>query len=52
MLRLPAMSENPREQSGLQLRLVHRFWTILSGIFAGFIVLKQVIQGFHMGRSV
>ena len=36
-----------RAQSGLLLGLVHRFWTILGGIFAGFIVLEQLIQGFH-----
>jgi hypothetical protein len=36
----------------LHLRLVHRFWRILGGIFAGFIVLKQLVQGFHSGNSV
>jgi hypothetical protein len=32
--------------------LVHRFWTILGGIFAGFIVLKKLGQGFHSRNSV
>ena len=31
-----------RSHSGLLLGLVHRFWTILCGIFAGFIVLEQL----------
>jgi hypothetical protein len=33
---------NRGAQSGLLLGLDHRFWTILGGILAGFIVLKQV----------
>ena len=43
---------NRRAQSGLHLGLVHRFWTILGGILAGFIVLEQVFQGFHLWDSV
>ena len=33
-------------------RCAHRFWTILGGILAGFIVLKQLFQGFHLWDSV
>ena len=43
---------NRRAQSGLLLGLVHRFWTILGGILAGFIVLEQVVQGFHLWDSI
>ena len=43
---------NRRAQSGLLLGLVRRFWTILGGILAGFIVLEQVFQGFHLGHSI
>ena len=38
---------NRRAHSGLHLRLVHCFWTILGGILAGFIILEQILQGFH-----
>ena len=41
-----------RAQSGLLLGLVHRFWTIVSGILAGFIVLEQLFQSFDLGYSV
>jgi hypothetical protein len=41
-----------RAQSGLLLGVVHRFWTILGGILAGFIVLKQVLEGFHLWHSI
>ena len=41
-----------RAQSGLLLGVVHRFWTILGGILAGFIVLKQLVQGFDSWHSV
>jgi hypothetical protein len=43
---------NRRAQSGLQLALVHLFWTILCGILAGFIVLKQLLEGFHLRHSI
>src|SRR5262245_1066622 len=43
---------NGRAQSGLQLGLVHRLWTILGGILAGFIVLEQVFYGLHLGHSI
>jgi hypothetical protein len=43
---------NRRAQSGLHLGLVHRFWTILGGILAGFIILKQLVQGFHSRHLV
>ena len=40
-----------RAQSGLQLGLVHRFWTIVGGIIAGF-VLEHLFQSFHLGHPV
>ena len=44
LLALPLLSffnePNRRAHSGLLLGLVHRFWTILGGILAGFIVLS------------
>jgi hypothetical protein len=43
---------NRRAHSELLTRLVHRFWTILCGIFAGFIVLEQLFQGFHFRHSL
>jgi hypothetical protein len=43
---------NRRAQSGLHLGLVDRFWTILGGILACFIVLKQLVQGFDSWHSV
>jgi hypothetical protein len=36
-------AHNRRAHSGLQLVLVHRFWSILGGILAGFIILEQVL---------
>jgi hypothetical protein len=41
-----------RAQSGLQVGLVHRFWTILGGILGGFIVLEHLFQGFDLGHPV
>ena len=38
---------NGSAHSGLHLGLVHCFWTILGGILAGFIILEQILQGFH-----
>jgi hypothetical protein len=32
--------------------VVHRFWTILGAILASFIVLKQVLEGFHLRHSI
>jgi hypothetical protein len=43
---------NRRAQSRLQLGLIHRFWTILGGIFAGFIILEQLVQGLHLGHAI
>ena len=35
-------THNRRTHSELLLRLVHRFWRIVGGILAGFIVLEQL----------
>jgi hypothetical protein len=45
-------TDNRRAHSGPLLGLVHRFWTILGGILAGFIFLEHLFQGFHLGHPV
>jgi hypothetical protein len=44
---------NRRAQSGLLLGLVHRFWTMLGGMLAGFIGLAEnFFQGLDLGHPV
>src|SRR5262249_16978250 len=52
--RLPSWTLNRRAHfSGLQLGLVHRFWTILDRILAGFIGLAEnFLQRLHLGHPV